>query len=295
MQYSEDVSKLVAVLEPIWAILPSAEARGSKMGSRHFRAGSQSPSSPSSKSPNSPKVSTSLSEMDVRSLKALYDPNAANPRGVTPTGSFSIESFAQRVQALIADDRALIERLIRFAQAHDLLKKNAERAQKLVQESNTALETYQKQVKMLEDRNMSMMENQAAMCVSYFPFCTNGSDIQYREDELQRLQLAVDRITAEKREVESSAAEQAESLRHLQGINDTLSARTLGLAEEAAAAGEAARKKMESQLAECQKSLEQAEEEIGIMQERNMSLLEELNSLQTENNALRTQLRAQRQ
>lgn len=163
--YSDDVNKVVAVLEPIWAVLPSPEARGVKMAARHFRAGSQSPSSPGGTSPNSPKVSTSLSEMDVRSLKTLYDPNATNTRNTVPTGAFSVESFAQRVQALIADDRALIERLIRFAQAHDLLKKNAERAQKLAQESNIALETYQKQVKTLEDRNMTMMESQAAMFV----------------------------------------------------------------------------------------------------------------------------------
>ena len=66
-------------------------------------------------------------------------------------GVFSVEAFALRVQALVSDDRALMERLIRFAQAHDLLKKNAERAQKLAQESNAALETYQRQVRTLEE------------------------------------------------------------------------------------------------------------------------------------------------
>lgn len=103
--------------------------------------------------------------MDVRSLKTLYDvkgfPLSPNPTVVG--ASFTVEAFASRVQALIADDRALIERLIRFAQAHDLLKKNAERAQKLAQESNVALETYQKQVKTLEERNMTVMSKQAAM------------------------------------------------------------------------------------------------------------------------------------
>jgi hypothetical protein len=74
---------------------------------------------------------------------------------------FSLDAFAMRVQALIADDRALIERLLRFAQAHDLLKKNAERAQKLAQETNIALETYQKQVRTLEDRNASLVAKQA--------------------------------------------------------------------------------------------------------------------------------------
>jgi hypothetical protein len=105
--------------------------------------------------------------MDVRALKTLYTPGVSGPsaggpadRAATPPppptttdgmGVFSVEAFAQRVQALISDDRALMERLIRFAQAHDLLKKNAERAQKLAQDSNTALETYQRQVRTLEE------------------------------------------------------------------------------------------------------------------------------------------------
>jgi hypothetical protein len=104
----------------------------------------------------------SISDMDVRALKTLYTPGAVATGGrpsspSSPTkdsmgpGVFSVEAFAQRVQALISDDRALMERLIRFAQAHDLLKKNAERAQKLAQESNVALETYQKQVRTLEE------------------------------------------------------------------------------------------------------------------------------------------------
>jgi hypothetical protein len=61
-------------------------------------------------------------------------------------GTFSVEAFAMHVQALIVDDRALMEWLILFAQAHDLLKKNAERAQKLAQESNAVLDMYQRQV-----------------------------------------------------------------------------------------------------------------------------------------------------
>jgi hypothetical protein len=119
--------------------------------------------------PGSPSTNVvSISDMDVRALKSLYTPGAvaAGAAGVgggrpgspsSPTkdsmgpGVFSVEAFAQRVQALISDDRALMERLIRFAQAHDLLKKNAERAQKLAQESNVALETYQKQVRTLEE------------------------------------------------------------------------------------------------------------------------------------------------
>jgi hypothetical protein len=86
-----------------------------------------------------------------------------NGSGSGLPASFSAESFAQRVQALITDDKALIERLIRFAQAHDMLKKNAERAQKLAQDSSIALETYQRQVKALEERNRTLTGHHAVM------------------------------------------------------------------------------------------------------------------------------------
>lgn len=161
VEYTGDAAKITAVLEPLWTVLPSPEARAQKFGKGSSKAGTLSPTTAS---PVIGRNGASLSEMDVRSLKTLYDPNAF-PLSARPNASeaFSVEAFAARVQALIVDDRALIERLIRFAQAHDLLKKNAERAQKLAQESNAALETYQKQVKMLEERNVSMISKQAAL------------------------------------------------------------------------------------------------------------------------------------
>jgi hypothetical protein len=114
---------------------------------------------------------SSLSELDVRSLKTLYDSKLlAYPSSPNPASAFSIDAFVQRVQALIADDRALIERLIRFAQAHDLLKKNAERAQKLAHESGGALETYQKQVRAMEERNMALSSRQIALYAEYLYF-----------------------------------------------------------------------------------------------------------------------------
>jgi len=177
-----DVNKLIAALLPLWAILPSPEARAAKYGSGHsrkYRVGSET-GSPLSSNANLPGVS-SLSDLDVRSLKSLYNgsQNSATGSSLTPVlvKSFSIEAFVQRVQALVADDKALIERLVRFAQAHELLKKNAERAQKLAQEGNTALETYQKQVKMLEERNMGTNTRLVAMLVELFvliDFCTNS-------------------------------------------------------------------------------------------------------------------------
>ncbi|TFK90878.1 hypothetical protein K466DRAFT_542726 [Polyporus arcularius HHB13444] len=276
VQYTGDAAKITSVLEPLWSVLPSPEARAQKFG----RSKPSVTASPTTASPSA-KAGASLSEMDVRSLKTLYDPNGF-PLSARPSGpdSFTIEAFASRVQALIADDRALIERLIRFAQAHDLLKKNAERAQKLAQESNAALETYQKQVKLLEERNVAMIAKQTAL-----------------QDEVHNLQEVVDRITQEKLELETQAAEQAETCRQLTDANNSLSARVLKLAEEnnSASSSDATRKKLETELAECKTALTKAQEEIDAVrisqQTQQMALLEELNSVQTENTNLRAQLR----
>lgn len=162
-----DASKVAQILQPVWAMLPSPEARAAKLSNKAAHTPNRSGSLGGSFSPTSPKgVPSSLSDMDVRSLKTLYD-SRMNPSSPN-TAVFSVEAFATRVQALVADDRSLIERLVRFAQAHDLLKKNAERAQKLATESNNALETYQKQVKSLEERNMSMSARQTAVYVLFY-------------------------------------------------------------------------------------------------------------------------------
>jgi len=122
--------------------------------------------------------------------------------------------------------------------------------------------------------------------------------VWYRQDEVQELQDAVERITSEKQEVEMLAAEQAETCRQLTEANNTLSARTLTLAEEAASAPEAVRKQLEAQLAECRVALEKAQDEVDAMrtseQSQRIALLDELNTMQTENGVLRAQLRARK-
>ncbi|KAF5363355.1 hypothetical protein D9756_000267 [Leucocoprinus leucothites] len=280
-----EVNKIVNTLLPIWCILPSPEARAAKFGAsspRTYRTGS-----PVHSNSAQPSVG-SLSELDVRSLKGLYSGTGGAPgsprtpssaTSATALNTFSIGAFAQRVQALIADDKALIERLIRFAQAHDLLKKNAERAHKLAQDGNAAMETYQKQVRMLEERNQGMGAKMSAM-----------------QEEFQLLHETIERLTAEKREIESLAAEQAETCKQLSEANDTLSARTLTLAEEAASAPEKVRKQLEGQISEFKNKLEKAEAEIEEMktsgQMQRAALFDEMNTMNEENANLRAQLRA---
>lgn len=173
---SEDMDRILSTLRSLWVLLPSREARAAKSNGR-----SGSPTSPMRPvgrlgEPPSP----SLSDLDVRALKALYDPrnNTNSPlfNNFSNPADFNIEAFAQRVQALVADDRAIIERLLRFAQAHDLLKNNAERAQKLAQESSMGLETYHKQVKALEERNATLVTKQTDLYVLPFLVCLASTD-----------------------------------------------------------------------------------------------------------------------
>jgi hypothetical protein len=118
----------------------------------------------------------------------------------------------------------------------------------------------------------------------------------FSQDEIQRFQSTIDRLESEKRQLESLAAEQAETCAQLNEANNTLSARTLTLAEEAAKAPEMVRKQLETQLNECRKALDIAKGEVDDMrsseQSQKVVLLDELNEMQTENANLRAQLRA---
>lgn len=122
--------------------------------------------------------------------------------------------------------------------------------------------------------------------------------IAHRQDEIHHLQEAVDRITAEKLEVETHAAEQAETCAQLTDANNTLSARALILAEDAASNTDHVRKQLEKQLADTNSALEKARAEIESVrqsqQTTQMAMMEELNSIQTENDNLRNQLRAKK-
>lgn len=120
----------------------------------------------------------------------------------------------------------------------------------------------------------------------------------YSQEEIQHLQDTLDRITLEKLEVETHAAEQAETCAQLTDANNTLSARALTLADEAASAQDNVRNRMEVQLAELNAALAKAKAEIESMrqsqQSQQMALMEELNVVQTENDNLRAQLRAKK-
>ncbi|KAG8748931.1 hypothetical protein FRC12_013708 [Ceratobasidium sp. 428] len=283
-QRSAELQRVMSVLTALWAVLPSVEARTSKLTSVP-----SNPMSPSTSSLMSPRTRNApgpplISDADIRSLRSLYDPNGPYLSPI-PVGKFNVDAFASKVRGLIADDRAIIERLLKFASTHELLKTNAEKAQKLAQESTVSLKTYQDQVQTLEDRNNTLTSRQAALL-----------------EEIEQVQAAYDEIMEIKQQLEVDAARQAEVCAHLTEANATLSARALTLAEESANASApvaAARAKLEVEAAELKKKSDELEAELervrGAEQSQRIALLDELNSMQTENTTLRNQIRALQQ
>ncbi|CAE7224207.1 unnamed protein product [Rhizoctonia solani] len=276
---SAELNKIMSILIALWAVLPSAEGRAAKLSSTHQNRDPLAPhvlGSPRTLRPsNAPPL---ISDADIRSLRLLYDPNGPflSP---PPPGKFSIDAFNAKVRALVADDRAIIERLIKFASTHELLKTNAEKAQKLAQESTISLKTYQDQVQTLEERNNTMASRQAALI-----------------EELEQIQGGYEELLEIKAQLEIDAAHQAEVCTNLTEANNTLSARALSLANESSTSVVAARAKLEAEAAELKKKSDELEAELervrGAEQTQRITLLDELNTMQTENTNLRNQIRA---
>ncbi|KDN48166.1 hypothetical protein RSAG8_03182, partial [Rhizoctonia solani AG-8 WAC10335] len=276
---SAEMNKIMSILIALWAMLPSAEGRAAKLSSTQLNRDPLAPhvlGSPRTLRPaNAPPL---ISDADIRSLRLLYDPNGPflSP---PPPGKFSIDAFSAKVRALVADDRAIIERLIKFASTHELLKTNAEKAQKLAQESTISLKTYQDQVQTLEERNNTMTSRQAALI-----------------EELEQLQAGYEELLEIKAQLEIDAAGQAEVCSNLTEANNALSARALSLANESSTSVLAARAKLEAEAAELKKKSDQLEAELervrGAEQGQRIALLDELNTMQTENTNLRNQIRA---
>ena len=120
----------------------------------------------------------------------------------------------------------------------------------------------------------------------------------YSQDEVQWLHESLERLQAEKLEIETQAAQQAETCAQLTEANNQLSAKALLMANEAASTTDSVRRQLETQLSDARTALAKAKEELESVQQsqqtQQMALLEALNTAQTENDTLRNQLRAKK-
>lgn len=112
------------------------------------------------------------------------------------------------------------------------------------------------------------------------------------------MQETLERLQAEKLEIETQAAQQAETCAQLTEANNQLSAKALLMANEAASTTDSVRRQLDTQLSEARMALAKAKDELESVQQsqqtQQMALLEALNTAQTENDTLRNQLRAKK-
>ncbi|EGG05222.1 uncharacterized protein MELLADRAFT_78169 [Melampsora larici-populina 98AG31] len=91
-------------------------------------------------------------------------------RAATPVeegSEYTFDSFLERIKLLNESDKKLVDRLIKYEIEKDSYKNNATRAQKLAEECQAALKTYQSQVKELEER-LEYADTQSATMLDRF-------------------------------------------------------------------------------------------------------------------------------
>jgi hypothetical protein len=120
-----------AVLQEIWAILPTTHARMETglVDRETHRLKSQ-------------VVSPSV-DIDLEALRAVY----LSPSGSNGERYSDPQAIVNRIKIMIEDGQILVERVVRAGKERELLKSNASRAQRLVEEGQANLKTYQKSVR----------------------------------------------------------------------------------------------------------------------------------------------------
>nr|XP_019050387.1 hypothetical protein I302_00818 [Kwoniella bestiolae CBS 10118]OCF29317.1 hypothetical protein I302_00818 [Kwoniella bestiolae CBS 10118] len=256
---SSELESIAGQFNSIWSILPPPTKR--------VQAELIDPRTGSSNS----SLASPSKTLNFAALQNLYQPHNEQIGDISETLS--------RIRGVIEDGKVLVERVVRMGQERDLLKGNAAKAKKLVEESAKSLETYQQQVAVLEDQ-----------------LAKSGSTESHFLDELNNLQMTLDNVSSQKRNLETQLAKEKETIDRLGEANGVLSAKALDLAQVAEDEKSQLSNKLNGELEEMKKRLkvqeEEQDEERVKSQSQRIQLLDELNSLQAEVGDLRKQLRA---
>lgn len=119
-----------ALMEEIWALLPVTHAR--------LQTGLVDRSTNKLKD----QVVSPSVDIDFEALRTLYS-SSPHPNEERYSGP---EHIVNKIKMLMEDGQVLVERVIRSGKERELLKSNALRAQKLVEEGQANLKTYQRSV-----------------------------------------------------------------------------------------------------------------------------------------------------
>jgi hypothetical protein len=122
-----ELTQATSALQKIWHILPSSE--------RRYASGLADPRSGRSNL----SLASPSAALDFAALQQLYSPTAS---GQTPYSG--PDEIISRIRGMIDDGKILVERVVRHGTERELLKSNAARAGRLVEESRSSLATYQR-------------------------------------------------------------------------------------------------------------------------------------------------------
>ncbi|GFZ42574.1 hypothetical protein JCM24511_00290 [Saitozyma sp. JCM 24511] len=254
-----ELDSIAGQFTEVWSLLPPL--------SRRVEASLANPSDGTTDR----SIASPTKPVDFKALEALYaKPNSERFGG--------IDEMVRRIRGMVDDGKIMVERMVRMEKEKEVHKGNAAKAKKLVEDSRKNLETYQQQVAVLEDR-----------------LAKSGSSESHFLEELNSLRSALDAASISKRNLELRAAQQSDTVDRLQKANDTLSARALEIADEAAREKDVLAKKYSVEMDGLRKQVKEveegADEERSRGQAQRIQLLDELNSLQAEVGELRKQLR----
>ncbi len=120
---STELESIAGQFNEVWSILPHP--------SRRVDADLIDPRTGSS---NTALVSPSKA-VNFAALQQVYIPTDEKFRG--------IDEMLNRIRGMVDDGKVLVERVVRLGKERELLKNNAAKAKKLVEDSRHSLETYQ--------------------------------------------------------------------------------------------------------------------------------------------------------
>ncbi|GAA95006.1 uncharacterized protein L969DRAFT_52025 [Mixia osmundae IAM 14324] len=200
-----------------------------------------------------------------RAIGALFN-------DLTSGNKFSVDSFVERVNNLLADDKKLVERLLKHEASQGELKVNADRAQKSLGEASASVEAQKAQIRDLEER----LEGTSAKEVGML-------------EKLNDLQADHEKMRQDKRRLEANAAAMATVAQDKAQLEQEL--KTLRAQPDQTDTV----KRLERELAEANDDIANLQDEVDDLknneQKNRVQLLNELSSLQNEAQTLRSQLR----
>ena len=119
-----ELDSIAGQFNEVWSILPPPSRRAAA-----------DLVDPKTGMPNATLTSPST-VVKFAALQQVYTPHQEEFAG--------IDEMLQRVRGMADDGRVLVERVVRLGQDRELLKQNANRAKRLAESSQAALETYQR-------------------------------------------------------------------------------------------------------------------------------------------------------